>query len=55
MPAAQGLPAAVAAKLAFPERPVYDKVAAERHWERLFALFRRCLQPLVAAPAAPAA
>ncbi|HXA35774.1 MAG TPA: dienelactone hydrolase family protein [Steroidobacteraceae bacterium] len=25
---------------AFPQRPVYDKPAAERHWERLFALFR---------------
>jgi carboxymethylenebutenolidase len=24
---------------AFPSRPVYDKHAAERHWERLFALF----------------
>jgi carboxymethylenebutenolidase len=24
---------------AFPQRPVYDKPAAERHWERLFALF----------------
>ena len=29
---------------AFPERPVYDKTAAERHWERLFSLFRRRLQ-----------
>ena len=28
---------------AFPQRPVYDKPAAERHWERLFALFRRNL------------
>ncbi|WP_068875789.1 MULTISPECIES: dienelactone hydrolase family protein [unclassified Phenylobacterium] len=28
---------------AFPQRPVYDKGAAERHWERLFALFRRNL------------
>ena len=28
---------------AFPERPVYDKAAAERHWERLHALFRRTL------------
>jgi carboxymethylenebutenolidase len=27
----------------FPQRPVYDKVAAERHWERLFALFQRNL------------
>ncbi|HEY2677686.1 MAG TPA: dienelactone hydrolase family protein [Steroidobacteraceae bacterium] len=24
---------------AFPERPVYNKAAAERHWERLFELF----------------
>ena len=24
---------------AFPGRPAYDKAAAERHWERLFALF----------------
>ena len=29
---------------AFPKRPVYDKAAAERHWERLHALFRRQLQ-----------
>lgn len=28
---------------AFPQRPVYDKAAAERHWERLFSLFRRNL------------
>lgn len=29
---------------AFPGRgPIYDKVAAERHWERLHALFRRNL------------
>ena len=28
---------------AFPQRPVYDRDAAERHWERLFALFRRRL------------
>jgi carboxymethylenebutenolidase len=28
---------------AFPQRPVYDKASAERHWERLFALFRRTL------------
>ena len=40
---------------AFPQRWCYEKPAAERHWERLFALFRRCLQPVVAAPAAPAA
>jgi carboxymethylenebutenolidase len=25
---------------AFPQRPAYDKHAAERHWERLFELFR---------------
>jgi carboxymethylenebutenolidase len=29
---------------AFPLRPVYDKEAAERHWERLFALFDRNLR-----------
>jgi carboxymethylenebutenolidase len=28
---------------AFPQRPVYDKPSAERHWERLFALFARNL------------
>ena len=28
---------------AFPQRPAYDKAAAERHWERLMALFRRRL------------
>lgn len=28
---------------AFPLRPVYDKPSAERHWERLFALFKRRL------------
>lgn len=28
---------------AFPLRPAYDKDAAERHWERLFALFDRNL------------
>ena len=28
---------------AFPERSVYDRPAAERHWERLFALYRRNL------------
>jgi carboxymethylenebutenolidase len=25
---------------AFPQRPAYDRAAAERHWERLFVLFR---------------
>jgi carboxymethylenebutenolidase len=29
---------------AFPQRPAYDKVAAERHWERLFALYARALK-----------
>ena len=29
---------------AFPQRPAYNKPAAERHWERLFALFARCLR-----------
>ena len=28
---------------AFPERPVYDMPAAERHWERLLALYGRAL------------
>jgi carboxymethylenebutenolidase len=28
---------------AFPKRPVYDRDAAERHWERLNALYRRNL------------
>jgi carboxymethylenebutenolidase len=28
---------------AFPKRPVYDRNAAERHWERLLALYRRNL------------
>jgi carboxymethylenebutenolidase len=28
---------------AFPQRPVYNKPAAERHWERLFALFHDTL------------
>lgn len=28
---------------AFPQRPIYDKPAAERHWERLHALYRRRL------------
>jgi carboxymethylenebutenolidase len=28
---------------AFPKRPVYDRDAAERHWERLTALYRRNL------------
>jgi carboxymethylenebutenolidase len=28
---------------AFPQRRVYDRPAAERHWERLIALYRRRL------------
>ena len=28
---------------AFPQRWCYDKQAAERHWERRFALYRRRL------------
>ena len=28
---------------AFPQRWCYDKPAAERHWERLFSLYRRRL------------
>ena len=31
---------------AFPERHCYDKPAAERHWERLFDLYRRNLNQL---------
>jgi carboxymethylenebutenolidase len=27
----------------FPQRKVYDRPAAERHWERLIALYRRRL------------
>jgi carboxymethylenebutenolidase len=34
---------------AFPQRPVYDKAAAERHWERLCALFDRSLRAGVTA------
>jgi carboxymethylenebutenolidase len=30
---------------AFPKRPVYDRDAAERHWERLLALYRHNLSP----------
>lgn len=29
---------------AFPQRPAYDKPAAERHWERMLALFERNLK-----------
>jgi len=29
---------------AFPQRWCYDKPAAGRHWERLIALYRRCLE-----------
>ena len=29
---------------AFPQRPVYDKASAERHWERLFQLFGHALK-----------
>ena len=29
---------------AFPKRPVYNRAAAERHWERLLARYRRNLQ-----------
>jgi len=28
---------------AFPERHIYDVASAERHWERLIALYRRRL------------
>jgi carboxymethylenebutenolidase len=29
----------------FPSAPAYERTSAERHWERLFSLFRRRLQP----------
>jgi carboxymethylenebutenolidase len=29
---------------AFPQRPMYNKAAAERHWERLFSLFAGALR-----------
>ncbi len=29
---------------AFPQRPSYNKDAAERHWERMLALFERNLK-----------
>lgn len=35
---------------AFPLRPVFDKAAAERHWERLFGLFERNLKPAATLP-----
>jgi len=28
---------------AFPQRQTYNRAAAERHWERMFSLLRRCL------------
>ena len=28
---------------AFPQRKIYDRAAAERHWERLISLYRRNL------------
>jgi carboxymethylenebutenolidase len=33
---------------AFPKRPVYNRDAAERHWERLLALYRRNLSSTAA-------
>jgi carboxymethylenebutenolidase len=33
---------------AFPKRPVYQRDGAERHWERLLALYRRNLVPVEA-------
>ena len=29
---------------AFPERWCFDKLAADRHWERLISLYKRCLR-----------
>jgi len=34
----------------FPQRAVYNQAAAERHWERLFSLFDRCLRRAGQAP-----
>ena len=28
---------------AFPKRPAYDRAAAERHWERLYSLWKRTI------------
>ncbi|MFC0408808.1 dienelactone hydrolase family protein [Roseomonas elaeocarpi] len=48
--AERGVPAevevypAVDHAFAFPQRPVYDRAAAERHWERLFELFGATLR-----------
>ena len=33
---------------AFPKRPVYDRDASERHWERLLAIYRRNLSSTAA-------
>jgi carboxymethylenebutenolidase len=30
---------------AFPERPVYSTIAAEETWEKMFAMWERCLNP----------
>ena len=38
------LAAGFANGFAFPKRGTYDKAAAERHWERLLALFDRRLK-----------
>jgi len=38
---------------AFPGRAAFDKTHAERHWERLYALFDRTLRGREAVPAAP--
>ena len=38
----RSIPACTTAS-AFPQRKIYDKPAAERHWERLIALYRRRL------------
>jgi carboxymethylenebutenolidase len=37
----------------FPKRPAYQKVGAERHWERLFDLFGRTLDARAKGPALP--
>lgn len=32
---------------AFPTRRLYHKASSERHWERLFAMFRRALWAVI--------
>ena len=43
IPTADGATTTYEHGFAFPQRPAYDKAAAERRWERLVALYRRRL------------